>query len=69
LNGLATSCIFWNRGSARMVLPPRTLITGFEKGMVLGEPNDETTHRSVLKQALDMLKLEAPQAVMLPDLS
>jgi hypothetical protein len=52
-----------------MVLPPRTLITGFEKGMVLGEPNDETTHRSVLKQALDMLKLEAPQAVMLPDLS
>jgi len=57
---MATVSVLWNGGRARTIRPPRTLITGLGKGMALGEPNDETTHRAVLEQAVGMLRLEAP---------
>ena len=41
-------------------MPPRALITGFGKGMALGDPDDEKTHRAVLRQALAMLRQDAP---------
>ena len=59
MNGLATAGVYWNRGASRAVLPPRALVTGFSKGMALGEPNDEETHRAVLRQAVAMLRKDA----------
>ena len=60
MKGLATVGIFWNRAAARAVLPPRALITNFERGKALGEPGDEAGHRLVLKQAVAMLRRDAP---------
>jgi len=60
MNGLATVTVFWSRGAARGIMPPRVLVTGFGKGMALGQPEDEATHRAVLMQALEMLSLESP---------
>jgi hypothetical protein len=52
--------IYWNRGAARMVFPPRALITGFERGIALGEPNAETTHMEVLRKAIALLSETGP---------
>ncbi len=64
MSGLATVGVFWNRGASRAILPPRALVTGFVRGMALGEPNDETTHRAVVKQAVGMLRQDAPLEVV-----
>ncbi len=52
--------VYWSRGAARGTLPPRALITGFSRGLALGEPNDEAAHRTTLRQAVAMLRQNAP---------
>ena len=58
--GVATVGLFWMPGAARAVLPPRALITGFSRGKALGEAQDADTHRAVLREAIGMLRQEAP---------
>ncbi len=53
--GISTVCIVMRREVAQNVKPPRTLFVHFPLGAPLGPANDAETHRSVIRQALDVL--------------
>lgn len=53
--GISTVCIVMRREVAQNVKPPRTLFVRFPLGAPLGPANDAETHRTVIRQALDVL--------------
>jgi len=53
--GISTACIVMRREVAQNVKPPRTLFVRFPLGAPCGPANDAETHRTVIRQALDVL--------------
>lgn len=60
MNGIATTTTSWNAGVARLVNPPRLVITKLVRGSTLGRPNDPDQQRRVLLTTLNRLKEDAP---------
>jgi len=64
-SGISTVCIMMRREVAQNVKPPRTLFVHFPLGAPLGPANDKNTHRTVIRQALEVLETaQQPGAIV-----
>ena len=62
--GIPTTVIVFLREVAERIHPPRALWVPFEHGYPLGEPNNPELQKSVLRQALALLKDPGPPPVL-----
>ena len=64
-SGISTVCIVMRREVAQNVKPPRTLFVHFPLGAPLGPSKDTETHRTVIRQALEVLEItQEPGAIV-----